>query len=682
MIASTIDLIYNLALLAALSVISGFIREGRWSKGWENVLQGLLFGGASVIGMMHPLVLGPGLIFDGRSIMIGICGLFFGPVAVGLAASLAALYRYQLGGLGTTLGECVIAASALLSLVFHYRWPRAAAPRSPWMMLGLGLAVHVAMVLLMFTLPAGMGLEVFYRIGGPILLTYPLVTLLIGQMLSNHETGLQSWEALRQREQQFRSYVENAPIGVFICNEQGRYLRVNPAAVAITGFDRRELLTMAIPDLLPAEALDLATLHFQMLQEAGRATGEMPFRHKDGHLGHWSVDAVRLSSTRFLGFVTDLTERKQAEGRQTRLQAQLQQAQKLESLGGLAGGLAHDMNNVLGAILGLASTQMESQPVASPAHRAFATIAQAATRGGIMVKGLLSFARQSPAETQRLDLNAILLDEVHLLEHSTLAKVRLELDFDGQLKPIRGDAGALGHAFMNLWVNAVDAMPLNGTLTLRTRNLDLRWVEIQVEDTGSGMAKEVLERAMDPFFTTKEVGKGTGLGLAMVYNTVKAHQGHMEIRSEPGQGTCVTIRLPALTDLPVAQEPAARPNEGAMGGGLRVLLVDDDDLIQTTLRMMLEAMGHQGISASCGEEALLKLEEGLQPDMVILDLNMPGLGGSATLAQLRILRPTLPVLLATGRADQTAVTLAESFPLVTLMPKPFGIQELRKHLEA
>jgi len=298
-----------------------------------------------------------------------------------------------------------------------------------------------------------------------------------------------------------------------------------------------------------------------------------------------------------------------------------------------------------------------------------------------MVKSLLSLARQSPADTSELDMNAILREEVSLLERTTLAQVRLEMDLATSLRPIRGDANALAHAFMNLCVNAVDAMPENGTLALRTRDRGEDGIEVQVEDTGCGMPKEVLERAMDPFFTTKEHGKGTGLGLSMVYSTVKAHQGQMELHSEPGRGTRVTLRFPACEAPLRPAEPAAAPLPGHPHRRLNVLVVDDDELIQSSMGELLAVKGHKTTSAFTGEEALARLEAGLQPDVVILDLNMPGLGGAGTLPRLRAMRPDVPVLLATGRPDQTALDLVEAHPGVTMLPKPFNLKELQTHFE-
>jgi PAS domain S-box-containing protein len=384
------------------------------------------------------------------------------------------------------------------------------------------------------------------------------------------------------------------------------------------------------------------------------------------------------------GVLLDWTDRKLAEEEKLHLQHQLQQAQKMESLGSLAGGVAHDMNNVLGAILGLASAHIGSQPYGSPLHKALDTICKATERGGKMVKSLLSFARQAPAEESRLDLNAILSEQVTLLERTTLSKVRLQLNLEADLRPILGDASALAHAFMNLCVNAVDAMPDKGTLTLHTRNVDHDWVEVVVEDNGIGMPKVVLEKAMDPFFTTKEVGKGTGLGLSMVFSTVTAHRGQIELQSEPGQGTRVLLRFPACEQEPQLQaaEPEVAQQAMAPQGALKVLLVDDDDLILSAVQMILEVMGHRVHLAPSGEEALGLLEAGLAPDLVILDMNMPGLGGAGTLPRLRALCPKVPVLLSTGRADRTALTLASAHPGVTLMSKPFGLRELQAHLES
>jgi CheY-like chemotaxis protein/anti-sigma regulatory factor (Ser/Thr protein kinase) len=250
-----------------------------------------------------------------------------------------------------------------------------------------------------------------------------------------------------------------------------------------------------------------------------------------------------------------------------------------------------------------------------------------------------------------------------------------------ELRSIRGDAGALTHAFMNLCVNAVDAMPDQGTLTLRTRNVDNHWIEVMVEDTGTGMPKAVLDRAMEPFYTTKGVGKGTGLGLSMVYRTVKAHQGQMEIQSQPGQGTQVRLRFPACEPSITVMAPGLEAPPEKSQRSLMVLLIDDDELMKSSVQTILQSLGHAVFTTASGEEGLATIEAGFLPEVVILDINMPGLGGSGTLPRLRAMLPMAPVLLCTGRADQTALDLAEAYPFVTLLAKPFNFRELQERLE-
>jgi len=281
-----------------------------------------------------------------------------------------------------------------------------------------------------------------------------------------------------------------------------------------------------------------------------------------------------------------------------------------------------------------------------------------------------------------VDLNILIQEEVLLLERTTLGRVRCTTELAPQLPLIRGDASALVHAVMNLCLNAVDAMPEGGELRLRTRPGRGGWVELDVEDTGTGMPREVLERAMDPFFTTKPPDKGTGLGLSIVYSTVNAHQGTMDLHSEPGQGTRVTLRFPAIDFTAVDEAPPPLGGPGETARPMDILLVDDDELIRATLEPVIRCLGHRITLASSGEEALEQLAAGPPPEVVILDMNMPGLGGQGTLPLLRDRYPDLPVFIATGRIDQAALELTRTYPGVTLIPKPFSMRDLKEHLDA
>jgi CheY-like chemotaxis protein/anti-sigma regulatory factor (Ser/Thr protein kinase) len=268
-----------------------------------------------------------------------------------------------------------------------------------------------------------------------------------------------------------------------------------------------------------------------------------------------------------------------------------------------------------------------------------------------------------------------------LLERTTLQRIRLDMALATHLVPLKGDAAALSHALMNLCVNAVDAMPDGGTLSVVTRNEADGTILLEVADTGKGMSKDVLDKALDPFFTTKPQGKGTGLGLPIVFGTVKAHQGKMDILSEVGKGTRVRLHFPACKASGEPPKAEASPSATQAAAEMRILVVDDDELLQHAVRRLLKNLGHAATSVDGGEAALAMIESGFHPDLVILDMNMPGMDGAVALPRIRALCPTVPVLLATGRADQHAIDLVESDARVTLLPKPFDLRNLREMIE-
>ena len=495
----------------------------------------------------------------------------------------------------------------------------------------------------------------------------------------------QAEATLRLEHEKSERYLAVAEVILVAFDRQGRVTMLNRKGHAVLGHPDGTLVGQdwAEACLPPEECAGFRRMLENPADSEAHRENEVLRRDGERRLIAWHNSVIRDEAGAAIGILSsgeDITERRRAEREKAVLQAQLMQAQKMESLGSLAGGIAHDMNNVLGAILALSSVHLELQEEDGPVRQAFERIAQAATRGGKLVKGLLGFARKNPTEERAVDLNELLLEQAQMLEHTTFSRIRFRLELAPDLLPILGDASALAHAFMNLCVNAVDAMAGEGTLTLRSRNLDDDRVEVGVEDSGCGMSSEVLARALDPFFTTKPVGRGTGLGLAMVYSTVQAHHGAIDLQSEPGRGTRVRLTFPIL-HAPAGQAPDQPAGAAAGPGALDVLLVDDDELIQQSVRMLLEALGHTVRTAGSGEAGLENLLAGPDPDLVILDMNMPGLGGGATLDRLRALHPDLPVLLATGRVDQTALDLVQAHAKVFLLAKPFGLQDLRRQLE-
>lgn len=511
-----------------------------------------------------------------------------------------------------------------------------------------------------------------------------------GTMFRDISASREATKAIQESHQRMQLATESAHLAVWDWDLKSGAMVWDDQMFKLYGRNREEIAgnVQDWKDGLHHEDLDRA------VQECEAAIrGDAPFdtefrvKHPDGTVLWVKANATVIRDmdghpVRMTGLNRDITDIRSAEEEKKKLQKQLMQSQKLESLGTLAGGVAHDMNNVLGAILGLASAHIGTQPYGSPLHKALDTICKATERGGKVVKSLLGFARQSPVENRQLDMNEVIREQVELLERTILAKVNIKMHLDPELRPMRGDSSALSHAFMNLYVNAVDAMSENGTLTLHSRNVDEDWLEVVVEDNGMGMSKDVQEKALDPFFTTKGVGKGTGLGLSMAFSTVRAHLGQMNIQSELGKGTSVAVRFPTCENEAKPVE-LTRPDTSMIStGAKKVLLVDDDELILSSMQAIMEAIGNMVMSsAQSGEEALGMLEAGLEADLVILDMNMPGLGGAGTLPRLRNLRPDVPIVLSTGRTDQTAIALATAHTGVTILSKPFGIRELEKHFE-
>jgi PAS domain S-box-containing protein len=459
---------------------------------------------------------------------------------------------------------------------------------------------------------------------------------------------------------------------------------VNPAFTQTTGYSLTEALGQN-PRIL--KSASTPPEHYRSMWETlarGEVwSGEFENQKKNGEpfFERAIIAPVRDDAGVVINYIAikeDITDQKRQEVARQAMEAQLHQAQRLESVGSLAGGVAHDMNNVLGAILGLASTMREKAERGSADWKGLDTIVSACLRGRGVVKSLLYFAKRDLQEELPTDLSELTREVAQLLSATTLKRVELRLDLAENLGLLRGDPGALSHAIMNLCLNAIDAMPRGGTLFLETVQEAEGGLILRVRDTGEGMPPEVAARAMEPFFTTKPQGKGTGLGLPMVFGTVSAHEGSFTLASRPGQGTEAMLRFPASRVSP--RVPANDPTPAMLASGpsgMGVLLVDDDELIREAVVPLLEVLGYAVTAAANGTQALARLQEGLKVDLVILDMNMPGLSGAETLPRILDLRPGLAVIMATGYSDHEVAPLLEGRTSVTSIRKPFSLKELQ-----
>jgi len=497
-----------------------------------------------------------------------------------------------------------------------------------------------------------------------------------------------SEEALRESQERFETAFRMMPVPACITTlVEGEFLAVNRAFVETFGTSEARIVGRRTSELGGWVEPSQRDAVVASLSNGVPVRGlEAQLRLKDGRLVWVSYSGERIAHNGqdcLLTTAIDITRRKLDEETARRmledkaeLEEQLNQAQKMESLGRLAGGIAHDMNNVLGAIFAVTQalqTRLESD---SDLAGTLAVIERAAVRGRDLVKGLVGFARKDRPTLVPVDLNDLVRKEAALLEHTLLQKYHLVVSLEEPLPQIEGEAGTLGSALMNLCLNAVDAMAEGGTLGIRTRRTGGGSVQIIVEDTGHGMSPEVAKRAMEPFYTTKPVGKGTGLGLAMAFTTARAHGGTLEIQSQEGRGTRILMTLPIMATGPGEAVPAAPPP--ASGASFRILMVDDDELLRSTVPMMLQILGHQVVAVDGGRAALDHLAREARPDLVILDLNMPDLNGAETLGLIRARFQDLPVLLASGYVEPAVECLVEADPCTLVITKPFSLEELRE----
>ena len=365
-------------------------------------------------------------------------------------------------------------------------------------------------------------------------------------------------------------------------------------------------------------------------------------------------------------------------------QEQLRQAQKMETIGQLTGGVAHDFNNLLMAVMGNLDLLRKRMPADPRPHRLVDGALQGAERGASLTQRLLAFARRQDLRAVPIDLRALIHGMIDLLERSLGPRVVLRLDLPEGLPPARADANQLELAVLNLAINARDAMPDGGMIDIgvceyRAGNDPVleagRYLKLSVNDTGAGMSPETLQRAVEPFFSSKPLGKGTGLGLSMVHGLAVQLGGALQLSSTEGKGTTATLVLPVATAVAQAETPVPRPQK-TMRSAV-ILFVDDDPLIAMSTTEMLEDLGHRVIGASSGRHALDVISSEQPIDLLMTDHVMPGMTGIELAAASRQLRPSLPILLATGYAE-----LPEGAQLELLrLAKPYQQDQLRDRLD-
>ena len=509
------------------------------------------------------------------------------------------------------------------------------------------------------------------------------------------DPGIQVWirdiSGRRRSEEAQRRLaiaVEQAAEAIVITDIRGTIQYVNPAFEQIAGYSPDEVIGEN-PRILQSGEHDQAFYRklWQTITNGKAWTGQFVNKKKDGTLYREdaTISPVRDSSGKIVNYVAvkrDITH-------ETQLQQQLLQAQKMEAIGTLAGGVAHDFNNLLQVVLGYSEILLKGKQEGDQDYAGIKKISQAGKRGADLVQSLLTLSRKVEPQLHPSNLNHEILQVQKLLSRTIPKTIKIDLHLSGDLELVQADPSQVGQILMNLGVNARDAMPDGGTLTVETANIELDedycathlevkpggYVVLSVSDSGHGMGKETLSHIFEPFFTTKEPGKGTGLGLATVYGIVKQHGGHILCYSEPGHGTTFKIYLPSIQTEEDLETPLS---ELAIPGGTEtILLVEDEEVLRELGTELLNGFGYEVITAGNGREALeIYQRERERIALVILDLIMPEMDGKQCLKEILGVNPKARILIASGYSENGPITRTSLAGAMGFVEKPYNMRKL------
>ncbi|MDR3718659.1 MAG: PAS domain S-box protein [Bryobacteraceae bacterium] len=494
-------------------------------------------------------------------------------------------------------------------------------------------------------------------------------------------------EALRISEERYRQLVEQSPIGMYV-HTGGIVRYMNAKALELLGFRSLDKVAgMSIYNFIHPDDREMVRERVRTLNTGGvNPLIDERFTRPDGSVVYLEVSAVQIvfdgDKSTFV-FCIDATQRKKAEEERARMEEQFLQAQKMESIGRLAGGVAHDFNNNLTVINGYCDLLLASLPSDDPVRKEISQISKAGSQAAAMTRQLLTFSRRQSFSPQRADLNEIVTETKSLLGRLLGEQIRFEARLSPALPGVFADPTQLHQVLMNLVINARDAMPGGGDITIETSSVHLdeeqaartvgaragEFVMLTVRDTGAGMDAETKRHIFEPFFTTKPRGSGTGLGLATVYGIVRQSDGWVEVQSTPGEGSTFRIVLPAVTG---AEAPSAEVSTAAAPGRETILLVEDQPDVRLLTMTILESLGYVVLEADCGVKALeISKRNPSQIDLLLTDVIMPGITGPELAKRLRVLRPSIKVLFVSGYAEDGVMSDGDAASGFQLLPKPF-----------
>jgi PAS domain S-box-containing protein len=498
---------------------------------------------------------------------------------------------------------------------------------------------------------------------------------------------------LRESEEKYRSIIESMENGYYESDLDGNLTFFNQPLANILGYDVTEMIGLNFRQFMAPQIVNAISQRFEKIARTGRPEKLTRYAavRKDGSRRTLEATASLITAPSgeavgFRGVVMDITERRAAEQEKRKLEASLQQIQRLDGIGTLAGGVAHDFNNLLMGIQGNVSLMLLETDADHAFYKKLRSIETCVTSGADLTRQLLGFARGGKYIVKPFNFNKV-LENTATMFGRTRKEISIHHKMQLDLWTVMGDQNQIEQVLLNLYINAWQAMPEGGHIYLETSNVALdetvakpmdiapgNYVRVSVADTGSGIDESIQQKVFEPFFTTKEIGRGTGLGLASAFGIIKNHDGAIDFHSKPGQGTTFYIYLPA-SDHKLASAPAAITNLSK--GSETILLVDDEKVILDVNKPMLETLGYRVLAAQSGREAIEKFDEAKhQIDMVILDMIMPDLGGGAVFDHIKAAKQDIKVLLSTGYSLTGQAEAIMARGCTGVIQKPFNIEQL------
>lgn len=497
-------------------------------------------------------------------------------------------------------------------------------------------------------------------------------------------------DRLRKSEERYMDLFEHSPDMYHIVNRDGIIVSCNVTEANRLGYRKEELVGQSILKIYPPayhpEAQRLLRNIFEKNQEVKGLEEQMVT--KAGELIDVSVNTSVILDERGMPILMravarDITDKK-------RLEEKIFHAQRIDSIGNLAGGVAHDFNNILTSILGSTAIMKRKLKKNDIWFRFVDIIETAAKRGAGLTRQLLTFARKSNVQFKPVILNDIVRETLQLFERSIDKTITIEEHVPSELFIINGDDGQIQQAILNLLINARDAMSDGGTITVDCRVVNFerelkhgmgesragKYVSLSIADTGVGMDRNTQQRIFEPFFTTKDQGKGTGLGLSVVYGVVNSHNGFITVESEPGEGSQFTLYFPLLTDLESIKRATKQPR--LLRGSENILVVDDEEPVSEVISGMLKDLGYKVTIANSGQHALSLYKKRKRFDLVVLDINMPEMGGKETFQRLKEIDPNVRVIISTGYGTKSMESLPLREAVDGFLEKPYQLEELSK----